>query len=222
MYDTNGPNLLGINNEFISSGRLDNLAMCQAGMSGFLNSFSKEKMVDFIPVIACFNHEEIGSTSSEGANSNIILQILLNIQHSLNQEKDSILKHTEDSFVVSADMAHALHPSHAHLYEKGHKPILNKGIVFKESSNLHYQSDLFLKAWFIDLVKSNHIPYQFYHHRMDIPCGSTLGKFVASKLGMQTLDIGTASLGMHSIRELCGKDDHKSIIKVASLFFQTE
>ena len=216
LYDTNPSAKAGLLGEFILSSRLDNLAMCHAALSALV----AQPGSDQIPWVSLFDHEEVGSQTTEGAHSESIRRLLFRVLQALDVSKDNIPVCMAESACISMDMAHAIHPNYAEKHDPLHSPIINGGPVFKVNVSQRYASDGYLHSQVTSICDRLEIPYQWYSHRSDLPCGSTLGPIIAAQLGIKTIDIGNPMLSMHSIREMAGTDDHASIIKAVSAFLK--
>jgi aspartyl aminopeptidase len=202
--------------EFISSARLDNLAMTHAAMKSFLN---KEKNNSTkINIFLAFDHEEVGSQSFKGAKSNLIKDLLEEIL-SIHLKGKPYIDYVDNSLIISADMAHALHPNYTEMHDELNFPLLNMGPVVKYNSNQRYSSNAESVAFIVNLARTNNIPLQNFMNRQDLSCGSTIGPSISSMLGINSIDIGNPMLSMHSIRELAGLKDHGWIIDLFDLFY---
>ena len=209
LFDAQPAQFGGFENEWIYSGRLDNLSSCHAVVEAFAAAGALEK--DFA-VAAFFNNEEVGSTTREGAAGNFLKSVL-----------DSLIPNSElltpNSLALSIDMAHACHPNFVQKHEPNHAPILGGGIVLKVNSQKRYASDVFSNAQFKLLCKQSNVSYQTFVMRNDMPCGSTVGPDISASLGIPTVDIGEPMLSMHSIREMTAVKDHESMTQLVSVFF---
>ena len=213
LYDTQPPKVLGLKGELLQSARIDNLAMCHAALTALIQT---PKPQNLIPMIALFDHEEVGSLSQVGADSNLLPGVIENLISSKNQFLNSM----DNSFLLSADMAHAKHPNYPDKHPAFSRPHINQGVVLKINENRRYATDGRSEAYIRHLCQKNDTPLQLYHHRNDIPCGSTIGPILAGKLNIATADIGNPMWGMHSIRETCGTHDHPLMISLMEMFFQ--
>lgn len=219
LVDIEPAKLFGKEKEFINSPRLDNLAMVDAGLKGFLKAIDKQEILSVIPMVAFFNHEEIGSRTYTGAMSSFLSHTLKRMgRHLFKSSADHYLKNLAKSFMVSADMAHGFHPAYESMYEGNHQPILNQGLVIKYNANHHYSSNAFTSAFVKEILLRHKIPYQEYIQHGEIPCGSTIGPIVSSQLSIPTVDLGNPMLAMHSIRETAGVKDHLHAIQFAEKF----
>ena len=211
LYDAQPAQFGGLSDEWIYSGRLDNLSSCHAIATALAEAPAPEK--DFM-VAAFFNNEEVGSTTREGACSNFLESILSSF---VRNDLASVLS---SSLALSIDMAHAEHPNFTQKHDANHAPILGKGIVLKTNSQKRYASDVFSCAALKLLCKQNNIPFQTFVTRNDMPCGSTVGPAISASLGIPTVDIGEPMLSMHSIREMTSVQDHESMTRLVSAFFR--
>jgi aspartyl aminopeptidase len=207
----------GVNEEFIYAPRLDNQAMCHASLAAFLNN--KKIKPNTIPIICSFDHEEVGSESLAGASSNFLGSTLKNICRKFKCEQ-SLSEVQARSLMISADMAHAVHPNYSDMHDPEHLPLIGSGPVIKSNSNMRYASTPEMNTIFAKLCLENNVPFQNFVSRSDIGCGSTIGPMTSSQLGIRTIDVGNPMLSMHSSREMSGVDDHLNIIKVFSSFLE--
>lgn len=212
--------LLGIDKEMISSYRLDNLLSAHAMISSL--TAEKPLLAETVSMAYFFDHEEIGSTSREGASSSFASDILNRLAHafSLSVEDYAILR--AKSLAISLDVAHALHPSYESKHDPRNTPFFGKGIVFKTNANHKYASDATSTCKLLSICKKHELPYQFYAARGDIPCGSTVGPLLAEKLGIPTVDIGSTLLSMHSIREIGSIRDYLDLTALLTHVFKEE
>lgn len=216
VYDTQKATLYGANKEFFASRQIDNLASCHAAVSALI---AKKSTPASTNVCAFFDHEEVGSNSTKGADSSFIGDILERIANCLNCHDEDYKRALAQSFIISADMSHAYHPSFAQFYDDNHKIMVNHGPAIKINANQRYTSNAVTEAFFIQLCEKAGVPYQKYVHRSNLPCGSTIGPMVAAQLGVKSVDIGNPMWSMHSIRESAGVIDHNYIISVMEEFF---
>ena len=215
LFDAQPAQFGGFDNEWIYSGRLDNLSSCHAIAEAFAAAGALEK--DF-QVAAFFNNEEVGSETREGAAGNFLKSVL---ETSLRAEGEAI--HLDSmlaaSLALSIDMAHAEHPNFVQRHEPNHAPVLGGGVVLKMNSQKRYASDVFSNARFKLLCEQNNVPCQTFVMRNDMPCGSTVGPAISASLGIPTVDIGEPMLSMHSIREMTSVADHEKMIRLVTAFF---
>lgn len=216
LFDAQPANLGGFNDEWIYSGRLDNLSSCHAIAEAFANAESLEN--DFI-VAAFLNNEEVGSETREGAAGNFLKTVLEDVWNDAGQPLSSLASRLSSSLALSIDMAHAEHPNFPQKHEENHAPILGGGVVLKTNSQKRYASDVLSSAQFKLLCEKAEVPYQTFVTRNDMPCGSTVGPTVSANLGIPTVDIGEPMLSMHSIREMVAVKDHGDMIRVLKTFY---
>jgi aspartyl aminopeptidase len=202
-HDLSPSRLSGVDDQFVSAPRLDNQASCYAGLEAFLDAASAEHL----PVLALFDHEEVGSTSDHGADSDLLLTTLERIVLAGGGGRADFLRRLPGSMVASADMAHATHPNYPERHEPGHLIAINGGPVLKVHPNLRYATDGRTAAAFALACRQAGVPLQRYEHRADLPCGSTIGPMTSARTGIPTVDVGAAQLAMHSARELMGAND---------------
>jgi aspartyl aminopeptidase len=202
-HDLTPSTLSGLGDQFVSAPRLDNQASCYAGLEAFLDAAPGE----YLPVLALFDHEEVGSTSDHGADSELLLTTLERIVLAGGGGREDFLRRLSGSMVASADMAHATHPNYPERHEPGHLIAINGGPVLKVHPNLRYATDGRTAAAFALACQQAGVPLQRYEHRADLPCGSTIGPMTSARTGIPTVDVGAAQLAMHSARELMGADD---------------
>ncbi|MCF7885706.1 MAG: M18 family aminopeptidase [Candidatus Marinimicrobia bacterium] len=211
LYDTQKASLLGLNNEFIASGRIDNLMMCYSAISALTEL---DKTPEKTAIVILFDNEEIGSNTMNGGGSPFLQNFIERIAISQNLSREELLVAMANSFVLSADGAHAVHPNYPDEYEKRHKVELNNGPVIKLNAMQKYASNPENTAYFKSICEKLDIPHQIYIHRTDKPCGSTIGPITATRTGMRTMDVGPAMLSMHSVREMAGVADTWYMIQV--------
>lgn len=215
--DTQAGTLYGIDEEFYANSQLDNLASCHAALSALLSEASLRS--GQFNVCAFFDHEEIGSNSHKGADGSFLADVLERAANAIGLSNEDYKRALSNSFMISADMAHAYHPNFPNAYEPDHKVWVNKGPVIKVNANIRYASNSFSQTKFIQLCEQADVPYQQYSHRTDIGCGSTIGPMTSARLGINTVDVGNPMWAMHSIRESAGVLDHDYITRVFRQFF---
>ena len=215
-YEIAKGEFVGLNEEFISCKRLDNLSMGHASLHAMLDT----KKHSGINVVACFDNEECGSSTKQGAGSPVLANLLERIVLSMGGDRNDYLRSLESSFLISADLAHAIHPNYAEQHDPTNHPVINKGPVIKISSNQRYTSDSDSSSVFIQLCKKADVPYQIFVNRSDKAGGSTIGPISSSMMPIRSVDIGTPILGMHSIREFGGVDDHLFVYKAFKVFYE--
>nr|WP_320119779.1 M18 family aminopeptidase [uncultured Marinifilum sp.] len=207
--------VLGLNEEFISSPKLDDLAMAHAGVKALLaNSGSKKTQL-----LAIFDNEEVGSVTKQGAGSPVLRHLLQRIVFKLGKDMEALHRAIYNSFMISADMAHAVHPNVADKHDPTNRPYINKGPVIKIHANQKYTTDGDSGTVFETLCKNADVPYQKFVNRSDLVGGSTLGNVSTGQVDIRTVDIGNPMFAMHSVREMGGVKDNVYIRKVFSYFF---
>ncbi|WOK97311.1 hypothetical protein Cni_G06019 [Canna indica] len=217
----------GGNNEFIFSGRLDNLASSYCALRSLIDSCqSPDDLADecAIRMIALFDNEEVGSDSMQGAGAPTMFQAMRRIVDCLTHERmtESYFERAiRSSFLVSADMAHGLHPNFPDKYEEHHRPQLQKGVVIKHNANQRYATSALTAFLFREVANIHDLPVQEFVVRNDMGCGSTIGPILASGVGIRTVDCGIPQLSMHSVREVCGKEDVDIAYKLFKAFFKS-
>jgi len=202
-HDLTPSRVIGVDKDLISAPRLDNQASCYAGLEALLAA----EPGDYLPVLALFDHEEVGSVSDHGAQSDLLRTTLERIVLTSGGDREDFLRLTTASMVASADMAHATHPNYPERHEPGHPIYVNAGPVLKVQPNLRYATDSRTAAAFELACRQAGVPLQRYEHRADLPCGSTIGPMTAARTGIPTVDVGAPQLAMHSARELMGVAD---------------
>lgn len=203
-HDINPSRLVGADSELLSAPRLDNQATCYAGLAAFLTADPDGAAM---PVLVLFDHEEVGSLSGHGAQSELLPTVLERVTMASGGEREDFLRRLSESMVASGDMAHATHPNYSDRHEPGHLIEVNAGPVLKVQPNLRYATDGRTAAAFALACEQAGVPLQRYEHRADLPCGSTIGPMTAARTGIPTVDVGAAQLAMHSARELMGAAD---------------
>ncbi|PNX99843.1 aspartyl aminopeptidase [Trifolium pratense] len=216
VCDTQPSCLGGANNEFIFSGRLDNLASSYCALRALVDSCESPGDLaseQAIRMVALFDNEEVGSDSAQGAGAPTMFQAMRRIVAGLanNYVGEGTFERTiRQSFLVSADMAHGVHPNFSDKHDEHHRPELQKGLVIKHNANQRYATSGITSF----LFKEEFVV------RNDMGCGSTIGPILASGVGIRTVDCGIAQLSMHSIREICGKEDIDIAYKHFKAFYQ--
>lgn len=216
LYEYGRGNIMGLNNEFVSSSRLDDLEMVHAGMIALSNS----DLTEATNVLACFDNEEVGSSTKQGADSELLASTLERIVISFGGDREDYFRALYKSFMISADAAHAVHPNRGDKSDPTNRPIINKGAVIKISSNQKYTSDSNSIAVYESICEKAKVPVQKFVNRSDEPGGSTIGPISSTHVGIRSVDIGTPLLAMHSVRELCGVDDHFYVEKSFEEFYR--
>ena len=202
-HDLTPSSVIGADAGLLSAPRLDNQASCYAGMEALLAAQPK----NVVPVLVLFDHEEVGSASDHGAQSDLLGTVLERIVLAAGGTREDLLRRLPDSLLASADMAHATHPNYPERHEPGHLIAVNAGPVLKVHPNLRYATDGRTAAAFALACGQAGVALQRYEHRADLPCGSTIGPLASARTGIPTVDVGAPQLAMHSARELMGAHD---------------
>ena len=206
----------GAHNELISSGRLDDLSMCFAGLEALLAS----QPTDTTQVLAIFDNEETGSQTKQGAGSPFLSYMLKRIALAQGGTEEAYYQAVERAFMISADNAHAWHPNYSEKYDPTNHPMLGGGPVIKFNAAQKYASDAYSASVFAGLCKKAGVPYQRFVNHSDVAGGSTLGNILASSIPLRGVDMGNAILAMHSCRETGSTADHEFCVKVFTQFYQ--
>ncbi len=206
----------GAHNELISSGRLDDLSMCFAGLEALLAS----QPTDTTQVLAIFDNEETGSQTKQGAGSPFLSYMLKRIALAQGGTEEAYYQAVERAFMISADNAHAWHPNYSEKYDPTNHPMLGGGPVIKFNAAQKYASDAYSASIFAGLCKKAGVPCQRFVNHSDVAGGSTLGNILASSIPLRGVDMGNAILAMHSCRETGSTADHEFCVKVFTQFYQ--
>ena len=215
LYNKEKGLVWGQDNEFVSSPKLDDLECAYAS----IKAIEVQDANNFLNIAVVFNHEEVGSRSTNGAASNFLEDLIKNIVKKLNLENfEKIIK---NSLIVSADNAHAIHPNHPEHSDKTNYPVLNGGVVIKHQAGLSYTTDALSEAVFKMVCEKASVPTQSYTNRSDKRGGGTLGSILLATLPISSVDIGLAQLAMHSSFETAGSKDIDYLIKALNSFYKT-
>jgi aspartyl aminopeptidase len=215
LFEVTPSSLGGVRDEFVFAARLDNLASCHAGLAALLASGATGPS-DTLPLLACFDHEEIGSASVDGADGTLLSVVTERVFDSLGATRSAWHAALAASLMASADMAHAAHPNYADRHEPRHKPMLGGGVVLKSNHNQRYGTSGETYARMKGIARRADVALQDFVTRTDIGCGSTIGPITASRLGMPVVDLGAPMLSMHSARECMASEDHARYVALLS------
>ena len=215
LYPRMRASLLGAAEEFVVSPRLDDLQCVFGCFRGFLRAEESGS----IPVLCVFNNEEVGSGTRQGADSTFLTDVLSRISGALGQTAEQYQMALANSFLVSADNAHAIHPAHPEYADKNEFPVLNGGVVVKYNANQRYTTDGLSDAAFRRICTEAEVPVQRYSNRADLPGGSTLGNISTSHLSIPSVDIGLPQLAMHACCETAGAADTESLVRAITAYF---
>ncbi|MGD9860702.1 MAG: M18 family aminopeptidase [Marinobacterium sp.] len=210
LYDTQGATLIGLEQEFLTSARLDNLLSCYIGLQALLDT----PAAGAGQVLVCNDHEEVGSLSACGAQGPMLAQWLERLMPDVDNRNRALAR----SMLISADNAHGVHPNFADRHDDNHGPLLNRGPVIKINANQRYATNSETSSIFRHLAAQAGVPVQSFVVRSDMACGSTIGPITAGELGVRTLDVGVPQFAMHSIRELAGSADAHGLYRVLQRF----
>ena len=215
LYNRQKGSVWGASQEYISGPRLDDLQCAFASLKGFLAAPRKS----FLAVHCVLDNEETGSATKQGAASTFLYDTLTRAYCSLGMTKEDYLIHLADSFMISADNAHAVHPNYTDKADPSNRPFLNGGIVIKFNAGQKYCTDALSAAMFRDICREAGVPVQTFANRSDMAGGSTLGNISNTRVALSTVDIGLPQLAMHSPYETAGAEDTGYLIKAAEKFF---
>ena len=216
LYDTAKAAKVGADFSLLASGRLDNQASCWAAISALLETSAGQAT----QVVALFDHEEVGSESATGAAGPFLEHSLEQIAASLDISRVGFLQTLRKSSCISADNAHAVHPNYPERHDLANAPLINHGPALKLNSNQRYATSSKSAALFIAACKRAKVAHQVFISRNNLPCGTTIGPITATRLGIDTVDVGVPQLSMHSAREVCGVKDLLSLQLALKAFFK--
>ncbi len=218
LYNRDKGRIWGAKDEFISIGRLDDLQCAYSSMTGLLNAKNSESAVE---LHVTFDNEEVGSGTKQGADSTFLYDALVRINEAMGGNNSKLLEAIANSFMVSADNAHALHPNYAEKSDPTNKVYMNEGVVIKFNANQKYMTDGLAFGIFSEMCNSAKVPFQTFVNRSDVAGGSTLGNISNAHVSINGVDIGLAQLAMHSPFETAGVKDTEYLLKIATKFFET-
>ncbi len=216
LYNRMDGCIWGAMDEYISSPRLDDLQCAYASV----NAFIQNEHTTGVNVCCVFDNEEVGSRTAQGADSDFLSCTMERIYNALGYDREEYLMAVGNSFMISADNAHGVHPNHTEKADPTNRPYLNGGIVIKCNANQKYTTDAYSQAKMISICKKAGVPYQLYANRSDIEGGSTLGNISVSHVSLHTVDIGLAQLAMHSAYETGGVKDTEYLIQTLKVFWE--
>jgi aspartyl aminopeptidase len=217
LYNRMAPSIWGADREFISCGRLDDLQCAWTSLQGFL----KGKDDGAVNVFACFDNEEVGSGTKQGAGSTFLYDVLCRINNALGKSQEDYYCALASSFMLSCDNAHAVHPNHPDKTDVKNAVYINEGIVVKSHAGQKYTSDAVSIALFRDICEKAGVPLQFFANRSDMAGGSTLGNIAMAQVSMNSIDIGLPQLAMHSAYETAGVKDSYAMETAVQAFFES-
>ncbi|MGM9530701.1 M18 family aminopeptidase [Intestinibacter sp.] len=217
LYNRMKGSIWGADEEFMSSPKLDDLQCAFSSLKGFLAGENE----DTVQVHAVFDNEEVGSLTKQGAESTFLVDTLNRINSALGRTQEDYLRAVANSFMISADNAHAVHPNHPQKSDPTNRPYMNEGIVIKFNANQKYTTDSMSAAVFKSICEDADVPYQVFTNKSDMTGGSTLGNISNSKVSLNTVDIGLPQLAMHSAYETGGIKDTYYLVKALESFYST-
>lgn len=217
LYNRMPGTVWGAKGEYLSAPRLDDLQCVFASLQAFVNSEGSE----YMNVYCAFDNEEVGSGTKQGAGSTFLTDVLFRVNEALGRTSQQYRMAVADSFMISADNAHAVHPNLPAKADLTNRPYMNGGIVIKYSANQKYTTDAYSGAVMKDLCERAEVPYQTFHNRSDLPGGSTLGNILTGQVSLKAVDIGLAQLAMHSSYETAGTKDTEYMIRVLQEFYRS-
>lgn len=216
VYQVETPYYLGFAGELVTAPRLDNITSVKACVEGII----ADKRKAGLDIAVLFDNEEVGSRTKQGGASNILANVMERIYMAFGYTRQAFLADLAKSFMLSIDVAHAMHPNYVEKNDLTNKPILNKGLAIKMAASQSYAGDAEAIAIVRALCEKYKINYQMYVNNSDIPGGSTIGSIASALLTIRTLDVGIPILAMHSARETMGKNDQKSLEALVRVFFE--
>ena len=218
LYNRMKPSIWGLEEEFLSCPQLDDLQCAYASLKGFL----KGKNPGGINVFACFDNEEVGSGTKQGAASTFLTDVLKRVNRALGKGEDDFCRAAASSFLLSCDNAHAVHPNYPQKTDEGNCAYLNEGIFIKSHAGQKYTSDGISTALFQEICRKAGVPVQYFANRSDMAGGSTLGNLAMAQMSMKAVDIGLPQLAMHSSYETSGIKDLVYLEQASEIFFRTQ
>lgn len=218
LYNRQKGTILGADSEFVASPKLDDLQCVFAALQGFLSAKEEKSL----PVLAIFDNEEVGSETKQGARSTFLSDVLYRITKSVGGHRDDMTRFLSNSFMISADNAHAVHPNNISVADPTNRPAINSGIVIKYNANQRYTTDAVSSALFKMILDKAGVKYQTFHNRSDILGGGTLGNISNTRVSVNTVDIGLPQLAMHSAYETAGVKDTEDFILASNTFYECE
>ncbi|TFD72623.1 M18 family aminopeptidase [Cryobacterium gelidum] len=220
--DTQAPATFGLGHELFAAGRLDNLSSVYAGLRALIERSRHDAHTGPISVLAAFDHEELGSQSRSGASGPFLDDILTRIGHGLGATGSDRLQSYAESWCLSADAGHAVHPNYRERHDLANTPILGGGPLLKINANQRYATDAHGAALWARTCAQANVQYQEFVSNNTVPCGSTIGPLTATRLGIRVVDVGVPLLSMHSARELCHVNDPPALAAATAAFFAPE
>ena len=212
------PSIWGTGNEFLSAPRLDDLQCAYASLRAFLDAANERSA----SVYACFDNEEVGSGTMQGACSTFLRDVLVRASACLGYDQEAYRRAVAQSMLVSCDNAQAVHPNHPELYDAGNRAWLNRGVVIKETASQRYATEAYSRAFFVEMCRRAGVPTQSFANRSDMPGGSTLGNLLMRQVSLHGVDVGLPQLAMHSAYETVGVCDTSYLIRALRSFYEDD
>jgi aspartyl aminopeptidase len=216
LYDVQPAAIIGADRSLLAGGRLDNQLSCWAAIDAIVHAEPTEA----VAMIVLNDHEEVGSSSTTGAGGPLLERVLERHVTARGGDRDALLRSLAASSCISADNAHAIHPNYPERHDPEHYPVVNAGPAIKINSNQRYATSSGTAAAFRRACEAAGVPFQVFVSRNNMPCGSTIGPITATRLGIDTVDVGVPQLSMHSARELCGTEDPTSLARALRASFE--
>jgi aspartyl aminopeptidase len=220
LVDHEPARVIGVDQSMVAGGRLDNQLSCWAAIEAMCNTSQIKTKVAGIGVVALFDHEEVGSESTTGAAGPLLEHMLERIAHSIGKSRHDYLAMLPGSSCLSCDNAHAVHPNYPERHDPKHAPFINRGVALKSNSNQRYATSASSAVAFLSACSAAKVNHQLFVSRNSMPCGSTIGPITATRLGIDTVDVGVPQLSMHSAREVCGVHDALDLPRIAGEFLR--
>ena len=220
LVDHEPARLIGLDHSMVAAGRLDNQLSCWAAIEALCNTSPTKTKGAGIGVVALFDHEEVGSESTTGAAGPLLEHMLERIAHSIGKSRQDYLAMLPGSSCLSCDNAHAVHPNYPERHDPKHAPFINRGVALKSNSNQRYATSASSAVAFLSACTAAKANHQLFVSRNSMPCGSTIGPITATRLGIDTVDVGVPQLSMHSAREVCGVHDALDLPRIAGEFLR--
>jgi aspartyl aminopeptidase len=215
LFDFQKASIVGADNSLLASARLDNQASCWAAMTAFI----EQPDATAPSIVALFDHEEVGSSSTTGASGPLLEHVLERLCIAAGSSRQDYINTLAKSHCVSADNAHAVHHNYPERHDSNHSPLINQGVVVKSNVGQRYATSSTSIGPFVDACNKAQVPIQYFSSRNNIACGSTIGPLTATRLGIDTIDVGIPQLSMHSAREVCGVQDPIFLRDALSAYF---
>jgi aspartyl aminopeptidase len=217
LFDVTKAAVLGADRSLLAAGRLDNQASCWAAVNALSLAGDPGAATS---VIALFDHEEVGSESVSGAAGPLLEHVLERLALAHGANRGEFLAQLTNSSCISADNAHSVHPNYPDRHEVGHRPLVNHGPAIKLNHNQRYATSAASATMVQRVFESAGVPWQVFVSRNNMPCGTTIGPITATRLGIDTVDVGVPQLSMHSARELCGTSDPAWLAQALTAYFE--